>query len=108
MFSQRRTRCGRSSGSARIRPHCEAEMPVSASWPAINAQVHTETPSGGAEVAAATIRNRAFGPYTPGRPLRGRSHVAGMPPRTNRRRQVRTVPTTQPSPAAICTSGRPA
>ena len=81
-------------------------MPVSASCPAIRPWVHTEVPSGGAEVAAATIRNLTSGPYTSGRPLRGRSARAGMPPRANRRRQVRTVPAAQPSRAAIRAFGQ--
>ena len=83
-------------------------MPVSASWVAIRAWVHTETPSGGTEVAAATIRSLTSGPYTSGRPLRGRSDRAGMPPRANRRRQVRTVVTVQPKAAAIRAFGQPA
>ncbi len=79
-----------------------------ASCPAIRAWARAETPAGGTEVAAATIRSRTPGPYTSGRPLRGRSGRAGMPPRANRRRQVRTVFTTQPSSAAIRWSGQPA
>ncbi len=56
-LSQPRTRCGRSSRSARIRPAWEAEMPVPASCPAMRPWVHTEVPSGVSDVAAATIRN---------------------------------------------------
>ncbi len=76
-------------------------MPVPARWAAIMPCVHTDSPSGGVEVAVATIASRTSGPYTSGRPLRGRSDRLGMPPRANRRRQVCTVVTEQPSSAAI-------
>jgi hypothetical protein len=56
----------------------------------------------------ATMASRTSGPYVPGRPLRGRSRSAGMPPRTNRLRHSRTVFTAQPSSAAIRPSGQPA
>ncbi len=81
-------------------------MPVPASCPAIRAWVQAVTPSGGTGVAAATICSRTSGPYSSGRPLRGLSHRAGMPPRANRRRQVRTVPSVQPSSAAIRAFGQ--
>lgn len=100
-FSHPRTRCGTSSSPARIRPAWLAEIPVPASSSAIDACVDAVVPSGGAEVAVATIASRTSGPYTSGRPLRGRSARAGSPPRANRRRQVRTVPAEQPSSAAI-------
>ena len=83
-------------------------MPVPASAAAIIAWVHAEVPSGGTEVATATIRSRTPGPYTSGRPLRGRSQSEGTPPRANRRRQVRTVFTAHPSSRAICAFGEPA
>ncbi len=51
-----------------IRPAWLAEIPVPASSPAIDACVHAVVPSGGAEVAVATIASRTPGPYTSGRP----------------------------------------
>lgn len=61
-WSQPRTRCGRSSSSARRRPIWEAEIPVPASCAASRAWVHTDTSGGGIEVAAATICSRTCGP----------------------------------------------
>jgi hypothetical protein len=77
-----------------------------ASWPVISGCVHAETPSGGTEGAVATIASRTSGPYTSGRPGRGRSRRLGMPPRANRCRQVRTVVRAQPSSAAIRAFGQ--
>lgn len=54
-LSHPRTRCGRSSSSARTRPIWEAEIPVSTSCAASRAWVQTEASGGGTEVAAATI-----------------------------------------------------
>ena len=106
-FSQPRTRCGASSSPASIRPTWLAEIPVPASSPAIMSCVHAGSPSGGAEVAVATMASRTSGPYTSGRPLRGRSASARMPSRTKRRRQVRTVPAEQPSSATIRAFAQP-
>ena len=83
-------------------------MPVPSRRAAIRSCVHAVTPSGGTEVAAATIASRTPGPYTSGRPLRGRSDRAGRPPRANRCRQVRTVAAVQPSSAAIRAFAQPA
>ncbi len=90
-FSQPRTRCGRSSRPARIRPAWEAEMPVSASCPAIRAWVHTEVPSGGADVAAATIRNLTSGPVHLGPAAAGPVSQGGHAAAGKPGRQVRTV-----------------
>ncbi len=79
-------------------PHLAGGDPGAASSRAMEACVHAVVPSAGAAVAVATIASRTSGPYTSGRPLRGRSARAGIPPRANRRRQVRIVPAEQPAP----------
>ena len=78
-------------GRPGYRPAWEAEMPVSASCPAIRAWVHTEVPSGGADVAAATIRNLTSGPVHLGPAAAGPVSQGGHAAAGKPGRQVRTV-----------------
>jgi hypothetical protein len=67
-------------------PTWETGVPVPAKRAAIMLCVHADAPSGGKEVAVATIANRTSGPYTPGRP-RGQGSACRHSPAGARERR---------------------